>query len=143
MNDLALKQRLSGSWTLDVWLVHPEAGEAVTPFSDCPAGCLHYAEDGSMYAFLHHPCWADGTAGPPPFPLFSAYSGDWSVQNGKVCHLVRFSSVAETIGRHLERRVELHDDGRLILSTDWEAWSGPGCIRHELRWHRTDQATTA
>ncbi len=143
MDDPAIWQRLRGSWALDVWRVHAETGETVAPFSDSPAGRLHYAEDGSMYAFLHHPGWADGTARPSSFPLFSAYSGDWSVQDGTVCHQVRFSSVEETIGSRLQRLVDLRDDGRLILRTGWETWPGPGSIRHELRWHRADQGAPA
>lgn len=132
-----MTERLHGSWHLLAWQVRNAQGDSFSPYGDAPRGILHYATDGTMYAFLHHPDWPRTTED-PLHPLSTAYSGRWTWSAGLVRHEVRFSSLSATIGQTLVRHCAFDGNMGLILTTDPEDWSGVGPIVHRLAWSRQE-----
>jgi len=131
-----ISEKLLGSWSLVAWTIQRDCGETMAPFTHEPQGILHYARDGTMYAFLNHPNWLDEAATEHMHFRFSAYCGGWEVSGAEVHHEVRFSSLPSTIGTRLKRFVEFRGENELSLTTDWEPWNGGAQIRHELYWLR-------
>jgi hypothetical protein len=131
--------RLLGSWHLLAWQVTSANGDSFAPYGDAPRGILHYAEDGTMYAFIHHPDWPLAS-GNPDYPLSTAYGGRWTYSAGRVQHEVRFSSLVATIGQTLVRHCEFDGSTGLLLTTDPEQWPGAGTIVHRLRWSRQERS---
>ena len=130
---MASPNPFAGTWTLGSWTSLKNGEPVGYPMGEDARGQIIYG-DGHMSAFLMRADFPDSGGEITP-DTFLSYAGTWSFADGRITHLVEFSSLAHWVGRSLVRYVERNGD-EMFLRTEPERSKSGSVYEHELFWRR-------
>jgi len=124
-----------------------DQAQARARYGDDPQGFMIFAPDGWMNAIVcwggrppltGNPAWHSEAPDPDKlraFDTYLSYGGEWRVENGTLTTKVRYALNPGWVGGDQVRRLEMDDDGHLILKLS-RAWPDGRVMTGWVRWRR-------